>query len=105
MKKSNTSITAFIKADSGMNAILGALSVKTARYLLNHSPTTLFQHCLKYLLNRSKFLRKKIMTIANNCMDELDLYNLQAIEILEKAGISEPTDRQITTIERLLKAT
>lgn len=43
------------------------------------------------------------MTMANNCMEELDLYNLQAIEILERAGIAEPSDRQITMIERLLK--
>ena len=43
------------------------------------------------------------MTIANNYLEELDLFNLQAIEILERVGITEPSHRQITTIERLLK--
>lgn len=36
---------------------------------------------------------------------KINIYNLQAIEILESAGISEPNEQQIKTIERLLKAT
>ena len=36
---------------------------------------------------------------------KLNIYNLQAIEILEKSGISEPDEQQIKTIECLLKAT
>lgn len=43
------------------------------------------------------------MNYVTNHLD-LDIYNLQAIEILEKAGIHEPNERQILTIERLLKA-
>ena len=35
---------------------------------------------------------------------ELDSYNLQAIEILERAGITEPSEQQITSIEHLLRA-
>jgi hypothetical protein len=34
---------------------------------------------------------------------DLDIYNLQAIEILEHVGILEPTETQIITIESLLK--
>ena len=44
------------------------------------------------------------MNKKNDCLNVVDLFNLQAIEVLERAGINNPSERQITTIERLLKS-
>ena len=90
----------------GSNAIsvlLKACSIRIGRTYLNPTPQTFSQYLIKFLLNQFKYLRSKIMTHANNQAD-IDIYNLQAIEILERAGITEPSEQQITTIERLLKA-
>jgi hypothetical protein len=75
-----------------------------ARAYLNTTPTTLKQHSVKLLLSQFKYLRRQIMILADNHYSEIDVYNLQAIEILERAGITEPSEQQITTIERLLRA-
>jgi hypothetical protein len=34
---------------------------------------------------------------------EIDIYNLQAIKILENAGITEPSEEQINAVEHVLK--
>ena len=85
------------------NAFFKACSIRVAYTYLNPNPKTFPQRSIKFLLNQSKFLRRKIMSQAD-VHAEVDIYNLQAIEILEKAGITEPSEQQITTIERLLRA-
>ena len=89
--------------NKALNAFFGAASFRVARAYLNPTPSTLKQHSIKFLLSQFKYLRRKIMTLADN-HSEVDVYNLQAIEILERAGITEPSEQQIITIERLLRA-
>jgi hypothetical protein len=35
---------------------------------------------------------------------EVDLYNLKAIQLLERAGITMPSEEQISTVEKVLKS-
>lgn len=85
------------------SSIFAGLSLRLASYFLNPQPQTRTQSYIKFLLAHFHYLRRKIMSIAENSSD-WDIYNIQAIEILEKAGFTEPTEQQIATIERLLKA-
>ena len=51
------------------------------------------------------YSRRKLMEHINtNTEFEVDMYNLQAIEILERAGFEEPSEIQINTIEQILRA-
>jgi hypothetical protein len=94
----------YILKNSEDTTLIGILTIHLAHCFLNPNPKNFIDAFTKSLLKHFHYLRRIIMEHVTNHL-ELDIYNLQAIEILEKAGISEPTDRQITTIERLLKAT
>jgi hypothetical protein len=103
MKKSNTDLNTVLESNFGLDSLFKTMCFHIACSFLNQSPTTALERSLKFLLTHFQYLRRKIMRIVENHLEELDLYNLQAIEILEQAGFDEPTDRQINTIERLLK--
>ncbi len=90
-------------ANSWFDAGIRIHAIRLARIYLTPTPNTFSQHTIKFLLSHFQYLRRKIMEYANDQTD-IDIYNLQAIEILERAGITEPSEQQIITIERLLKA-
>lgn len=83
--------------------VLAKIAVRLASYILNPNPQTPAQHYFRAVVNRFKYLRNKLIDAANACLD-LDIYSLQAIEILNRAGIEAPSKNQITTIEQLLRA-
>jgi hypothetical protein len=101
--QNNNGQLSYILEESWMDIFIQTVSIRLARVFLNPSPKTLYQRSIKFLLGHLNYLRKKIMNHASNYA-EVDIYNLQAIEILERAGISEPSEHQIIAIERLLKA-
>lgn len=69
----------------------------------NPNPNSLRQCLVKSVLTNFSYLRKAIIYYTVSILD-LDIYNLQAIAILARAGVHNPRQNQITTIEQLLKA-
>jgi hypothetical protein len=78
-------------------AVIGLISCS-----FNPNPNTSRQRLIKGFLKHFSYLRKAIIYYAVSILD-LDIYNLQAIAILAQAGVHNPRQNQITTIEQLLK--
>lgn len=68
----------------------------------NPNPHSGFQRFVKLILKHFSYLRHAMINYVILITD-LDIYHLQAITILENAGIDNPKKYQISTIEQLLK--
>ena len=80
-----------------------SIAFKLASCFFNPTPDSINQRLIKVILRHFTALRKLLINYANSVC-EIDFYNLQALLILERAGVDAPKPYQIRQIENILRA-